>query len=72
LEDRTDEPRSYESELANKCFCMPDKCVDRISELQGQHCISYFGANFAFGSMEHYRVMYSMKLFAEEVIPKFT
>ena len=69
---RTDEPRSYESELANNYFCTPDQCVDRISELQSKHGISYFGANFAFGSMEHYRVMDSMKLFAEEVMPKFT
>ena len=69
---RTDEPRSYESELANNYFCTPDQCVDRISELQSHHGISYFGANFAFGSMEHDRVMDSMKLFAEEVMPKFT
>ena len=69
---RTDEPRSYESELANNYFCTPDQCVNRISELQSKHGISYFGANFAFGSMEHYRVMDSMKLFAEEVMPKFT
>jgi len=69
---RTDEPRSYESELAKNYFCTPDQCVDRISELQGQHGINYFGANFTFGSMKHYRVMDSMKLFAEEVMPKFT
>jgi len=29
------------------------------------------GANFAFGSMEHSKVMASMKLFAEQVMPKF-
>jgi len=40
--------------------------------LQSKHGISYFGANFAFGSMEHDRVMESMKLFSEEVMPKFT
>ena len=62
----------YEWELVNNYFCTPDQCVDRISELQVQHGISYFGANFAFGSMEHYRVMDSMKLFAEEVMHKFT
>ena len=68
---RTDEPRTYESELANNYFCTPDQCVERISELQSQHGISYFGANFAFGSMAHDKVMASMKLFAEEVMPKF-
>ena len=69
---RTDEPRSYESELANNYFCTPEQCVDRIFELQSKHGISYFGANFAFGSMEHCKVIDSMKLFAEEVMPKFT
>jgi alkanesulfonate monooxygenase SsuD/methylene tetrahydromethanopterin reductase-like flavin-dependent oxidoreductase (luciferase family) len=68
---RTDEPRSYELELANNYFCTPEQCVERISDLQSQHGISYFGANFAFGSMEHAKVMASMKLFAEEVMPKF-
>jgi len=68
---RTDEPRTYESELANNYFCTPDQCVERIAELQSQHGISYFGANFAFGSMSHAKVMASMKLFAEEVMPKF-
>ncbi|MCI0802701.1 MAG: hypothetical protein J4N85_12020, partial [Chloroflexi bacterium] len=69
--DRGEEPRSYESELANNYFCTPDQCVDRIAELQSQHGISYFGANFAFGGLEHAKVMASMKLFAEEVMPKF-
>ena len=69
---RTDEPRSYASELANNYFCTPEQCVDRIFELQTKHGISYFGANFACGSMEHYKVIDSMKLFAEEVMPKFT
>ena len=68
---RTDEPRTYESELANNYFCTPDQCVERIAELQSQHGISYFGANFAFGSMAHAKVMASMKLFAEEVMLKF-
>jgi len=68
---RTDEPRTYESELANNYFCTPDQCVDRIAGLQNQHGISYFGANFSFGGLEHAKVMASMKLFAEEVMPKF-
>ena len=66
-----EESRSYQSELANNYFCTPDQCIDRIAELQSQHGISYFGANFAFGSMEHAKVMASMKLFAQEVMPKF-
>ena len=68
---RPEEPPSYQSELANNYFCTPDKCVDRITGLQSQHGISYFGANFSFGGLEHAKVMASMKLFAEEVMPKF-
>ena len=68
---RTDEPRTYESELTNNYFCTPNQCVERIGNLQKDHGISYFGANFAFGSMSHAKVMASMKLFAEEVMPKF-
>ena len=68
---RPEEPPSYQTELANNYFCTPDQCVDRIAGLQGQHGISYFGANFAFGGLEHAKVMASMKLFAQEVMPKF-
>jgi alkanesulfonate monooxygenase SsuD/methylene tetrahydromethanopterin reductase-like flavin-dependent oxidoreductase (luciferase family) len=65
------ESRSYQMELDNNYFCTPEQCIDRISDLQDHHGISYFGANFAFGSMPHDKVMASMKLFAEEVMPKF-
>ena len=68
---RPEEPPSYQAELVNNYFCTPDQCVDRIAELQNQHSISYFGANFSFGGIEHAKVMASMKLFAQEVMPKF-
>ena len=68
---REDEPRTYQAELENNYFCTPEQCIDRIAVLQSQHGISYFGANFAFGSMPHDKVMASMKLFADEVMPKF-
>jgi alkanesulfonate monooxygenase SsuD/methylene tetrahydromethanopterin reductase-like flavin-dependent oxidoreductase (luciferase family) len=68
---RPDEPRSYQSEIDNNYFCTPEQCVERIAGLQRDHGINYFGANFAFGSMEHSKVMASMKLFAEQVMPKF-
>ncbi len=69
---RPEEPPSYESELLNNLyFCTPDRCVERVAGLQSQHGIDYFGATFSFGAMEHAKVMASMKLFAEEVMPKF-
>lgn len=63
--------RNYQEEIDNNYFCTPDQCVERIANLQKHHGISHFGANFAFGSMPHDKVMATMKLFAEEVMPKF-
>ena len=69
---RTEHPPSYEQELANNVyFCTPDDCVNRISVLQKNHGIEYFGGSFSFGTMEHKKVMASMKLFADHVMPKF-
>ena len=69
---RTEHPPSYESELAdNLYFGTPDQCVEKIAGLQRDHGIGYFGASFSYGTMEHAKVMASMKLFAEEVMPKF-
>jgi alkanesulfonate monooxygenase SsuD/methylene tetrahydromethanopterin reductase-like flavin-dependent oxidoreductase (luciferase family) len=69
---RPEEPPSYAAELVNDLyFCTPDRCVDRITTLQRHHGIDYFGAAFSFGSMAHDKVMASMKLFAEHVMPKF-
>ncbi len=69
---RPEEPPSYEWDLANNVyFCTPDQCAGHLANLQSQHGISYFGAAFSFGSMEHAKVMASMKLFAQEVMPKF-
>jgi alkanesulfonate monooxygenase SsuD/methylene tetrahydromethanopterin reductase-like flavin-dependent oxidoreductase (luciferase family) len=47
----------------------PDQCVARINLLREQG-IDYFGCNFDFGGMEHHKVLDSMKLFAEEVMPR--
>jgi alkanesulfonate monooxygenase SsuD/methylene tetrahydromethanopterin reductase-like flavin-dependent oxidoreductase (luciferase family) len=69
---RPEEPPSYKSELVNNLyFSTPERCVDRIAALQRQHGIDYFGASFSFGAMAHAKVMASMKLFAEQVMPKF-
>jgi len=69
---RPEAPPSYASELVNNLyFCTPDRCVERIAALQSQHGIAYFGAAFSFGTMAHAKVMASMKLFADQVMPKF-
>ena len=69
---RTVEPASYESELDSTVyFGSPDECVQRITRLRDDHGIGYFGASMSFGSMEHSKVMRSMKLFATEVMTAF-
>ena len=69
---RTEHPPSYQSELVdNLYFGTPEQCVEKISGLQKDHGIGYFGASFSFGTMEHSKVMQSMKLFADKVIPQF-
>ena len=45
--------------------------MQRITRLRDEHNIGYFGASLSFGSMEHSRVMRSMELFANEVMPEF-
>jgi hypothetical protein len=44
--------------------------VAAIKDLQ-QQGIEYFGCNFAFGGLEHGKVLRSMDLFAREVMPHF-
>ena len=45
--------------------------TERLSWLQKEHDVQYFGASMAFGSMKHEQVLHSMELFAKEVMPKF-
>ena len=69
---RTAEPASYESELETTAyFGTPEQCVQRIEKLRDDHSIGYFGASMSFGSMEHSKVMRSMELFAQDVMPHF-
>ena len=67
---RTEHPPSYQSELVNNLyFVTPEQCVENISSFPVDHCIGYLGASFSFGTMEHSKVVESMKLFADKVIP---
>ena len=47
----------------------PDYCVARIEELK-RAGVEYLGANFAMGGISHQKVLQSMNLFAQEVIPR--
>jgi len=49
----------------------PDKVVEAIKNLRDNHSVEYYTAHFSYGNLEHEKVMSSMKLFAEEVMPKF-
>ena len=69
---RSEDPPSYESELENNTyFGSPEQCVEWISNLERDYGIGYFGASMSFGSMAHEKVMRSMELFAEKVMPRF-
>ena len=64
-------PLSYDYLHDNRAFVGdPEYCISRIQELRDQG-IEYFGCNFAFGGIEHEKVMRSMELFAREVMPHF-
>ena len=68
---RTELPTSNEHLYGRRAIIgTPEQCVAQIKELQG-HGIEYFGCNFSFGGMEQGKLLRSMKLFAEEVMPHF-
>lgn len=60
-------------ELLDKYFIMgtPKTCIARLRTLQEAMGITHFNASFWFGDLSHERVLRSMKLFAEEVMPAF-
>jgi alkanesulfonate monooxygenase SsuD/methylene tetrahydromethanopterin reductase-like flavin-dependent oxidoreductase (luciferase family) len=72
VKTRPEDPPSYESRLRSTAyFGTPDRLVEGIENLRDQHNVQYYTAHFSYGSMEHEKVMRSMKLFADEVMPKF-
>lgn len=69
--ERTELPTSNEHLYDRRAIIgTPAQCVAQIKELQSQG-IEYFGCNFSFGAMEQGKMLRSMKLFAEEVMPHF-
>ncbi|MDA0770436.1 MAG: LLM class flavin-dependent oxidoreductase [Chloroflexi bacterium] len=66
---RTEEPQTYEHVRENRSVMgTPEQCIAQIKEMQKQG-IGYFGCNFSFGGMDHGKILASMKLFSEEVMP---
>lgn len=69
---RTVEVPTYETELKTTAyFGTPEQLIQRLRWLQEVHNVQYFGADMAFGKMQHADVMQSMELFAREVMPAF-
>jgi len=68
---RTALPTSYEHLLEHRAIIgTPETCRAKIRALADEG-ITYFGCNFAFGTMEHHKILRSMELFAKEVMPHF-
>jgi alkanesulfonate monooxygenase SsuD/methylene tetrahydromethanopterin reductase-like flavin-dependent oxidoreductase (luciferase family) len=68
---RTSLPDSYDFVCENRAVIgTPDQVAAKIQEYRDSG-IEYFGCNFAFGGMDHDKVMRSMKLFHKEVMPRF-
>jgi alkanesulfonate monooxygenase SsuD/methylene tetrahydromethanopterin reductase-like flavin-dependent oxidoreductase (luciferase family) len=69
---RTVQVPTYETELQTTAyFGTPEQLVQRLRWLQEKYHVQYFGADMAFGKMQHADVLRSMELFAREVMPKF-
>ena len=67
---RTELPASYDYLATNRAIIgTPEQCLEKIRALR-QEGIQYFGCNFDFGGISHPKVMKSMKLFSEKVMPE--
>ena len=68
---RTETPPTYDYLFDNRAIIgTPEQCIAKIKDFQDQG-IEYFGSNFSFGNIDHGKVLKSMKLFSEEVMPAF-
>ena len=69
--ERDELPLSFDYISDNRAFIgTPEQCAAKIAELRAQG-VEYFGCNFAMGGIPHEKVMRSMRLFADEVMPGF-
>lgn len=62
-----------DDELLERFFVMgtPETCIKRLNALRDAMGIDHFNASFWFGDLEHDKVLNSMRLFHEEVMPAF-
>lgn len=68
---RTTLPPSFEHIAEHRGFFgTPDQVAEKIRAIEAEG-IEYFGATFAFGDLEHEKILRSMELFAKEVMPRF-
>ncbi|MGI9426749.1 MAG: LLM class flavin-dependent oxidoreductase [Hyphomicrobiaceae bacterium] len=60
-------------ELLDRYFVMgtPQQCIAKLERLQDAMGIDHFNGSFWFGDLEQAKVLRSMTLFAEEVMPHF-
>ena len=49
----------------------PDTCIDRIRAVHGAMRMDHFNCSFWFGDMPQEKILRSMQLFSEEVMPAF-
>ena len=68
---RTEFPPSFEYLFEHRAIIgTPEQIVAKIRALQDEG-IGYCGCNFSFGGMEQDKMLKSMELFANEVMPEF-
>lgn len=67
------EKEPSDDELLERYFIMgtPEICIERLNTLRDAMGIDHFNASFWFGDLEHEKVLGSMRLFHEEVMPAF-
>ena len=62
-----------EQELLDNYFVMgtPQRCIEQLHALNEAMGLTHFNASFWFGDLPREKVLNSMRLFAEEVMPAF-
>ncbi len=62
-----------EQELLDNYFVMgsPKRCIEKLQELQDAMGITHFNTSCWFGDVPREKVLNSMRLFAEEIMPAF-
>lgn len=68
---RTTLPPSFEHVMERRAFFgTPDSVAARIREVQNEG-VEFFGCTFAIGNLNQKKILRSMELFANEVMPRF-